>query len=72
MLDPSLGLEADLSPDPLLAAFAHSPAGAWAFCICLGYRFGTLRGVSEGLEGQLSGVTRRVTLVTLVAHSAVA
>lgn len=48
MLDPSLGLEADLSPDPLLAASPHSPAGAWAFCICLGYRFGTLTGVSEG------------------------
>ena len=48
VLDPSLGLEANLSPDPLLAASPHSPAGAWAFCICLGYRFGTLRGVSEG------------------------
>lgn len=48
VLDPNLGLEVNLSPDPLLAASPHSPAGAWAFCICLGCRFGTLRGVSEG------------------------
>lgn len=76
VLGHNLGLEANVSPDPPLAASPpHLPLLSGGFAYALGMDLRHLEGVSEGGGGSTFGSSRpagrMVTLVTLVASRVV-